>query len=268
MSTAAEAAPAPLRFAILGNGAIAAEVLRLVAERGGRAGPTPSLEYVGTVSRDASTLEAFALDPATRPDVIVEAASVAAVHEHGPRIIAAGVDLIVASVGAFATPSTLPQLRASGTGRVHLTSGAIGGLDLLAAAGRTSGLDEVLVRSRKLPASLAQDWMSTSERSELFALTAPRTLFSGTPAEAIEQFPASLNVAVAVGLAVGDDSLVRVELVADPAASLTEHTITASGPAGEYVFTIRNAPLPARPASSGLTARALVADLLRLAEQR
>lgn len=264
MSTAAGAAPAPLRFAILGNGAIAAEILRLVAERGGHAGPTPSLDFVGTVSRDPATLDAAL----AQADVIVEAASVGAVREFGPRIVAAGIDIVVASVGAFAAPDALSALRAAGTGRVHLTSGAIGGLDVLAAAGRTGGLDEVLVRSRKLPASLVQDWMSEAERSDLLALTAPQTLFSGTPAEAIEHFPSSLNVAVAVGLAVGNDSLVRVELVADPAASLTEHAISASGPAGEYVFTIRNAPLPARPASSGLTARALVAELLQLAEAR
>lgn len=264
MSTTAGAAPAPLRFAILGNGAIAAEILRLVAERGGHAGPTPSLDFVGTVSRDPATLDAAL----AQADVIVEAASVGAVREFGPRIVAAGIDIVVASVGAFAAPDALSALRAAGTGRVHLTSGAIGGLDVLASAGRTGGLDRVLVQSRKLPAALVQQWMSADERAELLALTAPRTIFSGTPAEAIERFPASLNVAVAVGIAVGDPTLVRVELVADPEASLTIHAITAAGAAGEYSFTLRNAPLVARPASSGLTARALVADLLRLAEER
>lgn len=253
--------PGPFRYAVLGNGAIAAEVRGLVTELGGEA---TALEFVGTITRDPATLDAAL----ARADVIVEAASVDAVREFGPRIVEAGVALVVASVGAFAAADALPALRAAGPGRVHLTSGAIGGLDLLASAGRTGGLDRVLVQSRKLPAALVQQWMSADERAELLVLTAPKTIFSGTPAEAIERFPASLNVAVAVGIAVGDPTLVRVELVADPAASLTTHAITTAGAAGEYSFTIRNAPLAARPASSGLTARALVADLLRLAEER
>lgn len=261
MSDRSTARPGPLCFAILGSGAIATEVLRLLAELGDA---SSLLEFVGTVTRDPASLDAAL----TRADVIVEAASVAAVGEYGPRIIGAGVDLVVASLGAFAAPDALSALRGAGAGRVLLTSGAIGGLDLLASAGRTGGLDRVLVQSRKSPTALVQQWMSASERANLLALAAPRTIFSGTPAEAIERFPASLNVAVAVGLAVGDPSLVRVELVADPEASLTTHAIAAAGAAGEYSFTIRNAPLPARPASSGLTARALVANLLQLAEAR
>lgn len=250
-----------MKYAVIGRGAIAAEMQHLMAALDPEAA---SLEFVGTISRDPASLEA-ALKHA---DVVVEAAGVTAVTELGPRVVAAGVDFVVASIGAFAASGALAELRRAGSGRVHLTSGAIGGLDLLAAAGRTGGLDHVRVRSHKLPTSLVQSWMSAAERADLSALDYPKTIFEGSPAEAIKSFPSSLNVAVAVGLAVGDPSLVRVELVADSAAALTKHEITASGAAGEYTFTIRNAPLAARPASSGLTARALVADLLRLAEER
>nr|WP_237464835.1 aspartate dehydrogenase domain-containing protein [Leucobacter luti] len=222
------------------------------------------LEFAGHVTRAAGSLEATL--PAC--DVIVEAAGIEAVQEYGPRIVGAGRDLVVASIGAFADPRLLPALRAAGTGRVHLTSGAIGGLDLLAAAGRTGGLVAARVRSTKLPTSLIQPWMSAAERGHLSALSRPELLFSGTPELAIAQFPASLNVAVAVQLAVGPRPPITVELVADPEAHLTHHEITASGPAGDYAFSIRNAPLAARRASSGLTARALAADLLRLAEER
>lgn len=256
-----ERAPRPLRFAIIGEGAIAQEILRLSADL--PVAPNP-LEFVGHVTRNATSLD-VALD---RAEVLVEAAGIRAVSEYGPRIIGAGRDLVVASIGAFADPALLPKLRASGAGCVHLTSGAIGGLDLLTAAGRTGGLDQVRIRSRKLPDSLAQPWMGADRHATLATLREPELIFSGTPEEAIEQFPSSLNVAVAVQLAAGPDVPLVVELVADPAAELTEHEISARGDAGEYSFTIRNAPLAARPASSGLTARALVADLLRLAAQR
>lgn len=251
----------PLRFAVIGNGAIATELLRLIAELGEAA---RGLEFVGTVTREPRSLDAAL----TRADVVVEAAGVGAVREYAARVTAASRDLIVASIGAFADTELLAQVRAAGPGRLHLTSGAIGGLDLLAAAGRTGGLDRVRVRSQKLPTSLVQAWMTDDQRTALLALDHPQTLFRGTPAEAIERFPSSLNVAVAVSLAVGASAqpgiAVEVELIADPAALLTSHEITASGLAGEYSFTIKNTPLAARPASSGLTARALVADLLRL----
>lgn len=254
-------APRPLRFAIIGDGAIAQEILRLVDAVPGAAS---ALSFVGHVTRSTQSLT----EALTRAELIVEAAGVGAVSEHGPRIVGAGRDLVVASIGAFADPALLPRLRSSGTGRVHLTSGAIGGLDLLAAAGRTGGLDGVKIQSRKLPDSLVQPWMEAEQRAHLAALRDPELLFSGTAEEAIERFPSSLNVAVAVQLAAGPDVPLVVELIADPAAALTEHEISASGDAGEYALTIRNAPLEARPASSGLTARALVGDLIRIAAQR
>ncbi|AJT41151.1 aspartate dehydrogenase domain-containing protein [Psychromicrobium lacuslunae] len=256
-----------LNLAIVGDGAIATDLRGYLTAH-------QQLRLLGLLSRHELSAETQqqgvprlsfeqVLESA---DVVVEAAGVKAVAEYGPRIIDAGKDFLVTSIGAFADSATRRAVLEGGPGRAFPTTGAIGGLDLLSAAAASGGIDWVQLETRKQPAALKQAWMSEQELEDLLDAVEPSIIFSGSPAEAITKFPASLNVAVALGLAVGDLAKVRVSLVADPAARLTEHLITASGGSGEYHFQIRNQPNPRQPSSSGLTARSLLAGLLRLAE--
>ncbi len=138
-----------------------------------------------------------------RADLVVECAGVAAAREYGPGVIAAGIDLVLTSVGALADPGTARELLA-GPGRLWVTSGAIGGFDVLGAAADADGLDTVRIRTAKLAASLIRPWMSEEQAARLNALQPedePVTVFSGGPAEAIEKFPANVNVAVALAWA-------------------------------------------------------------------
>ncbi|NYE94526.1 aspartate dehydrogenase [Psychromicrobium silvestre] len=256
-----------LNLAMIGDGAIATALRNHL-------NGYPQLKLVGIVSRhplsarsERDGVSRLDLDQALdSAEVLVEAAGVDAVGEYGARIISAGKAFLVTSIGAFADPLVRAAVLESGPGRTFPTTGAIGGLDLISAAAASGGITTVNLETRKKPAALIQDWMDTGQRSELLQSVRPVTVFSGTPAEAIAKFPASLNVAVALGLATGDLERVRVRLIADPQAELTEHLITAEGAAGEYCFQIRNQPDPEQPRSSGLTARSLLAGLLRLAE--
>lgn len=252
-----------LKAAIIGDGAVSRELRGYLAGSSG-------IEVVGVLGRHGvlDLPEADFDDLLARAEVFVEAASVRAVAEFGPRLIRAGKDFLVTSVGAFADPQLRHTVLQAGPGRTFPSSGAIGGLDLIRAAAASGGLDSVHLETRKKPAALIQEWMTEEERAEIASTTVPIGLFHGTPAEAISQFPASLNVAVALGLALGDMDRVSIILVADPEAALTQHLVTATGPAGEYSFRIANQPSTTQPRSSGLTARALYAGLLDLAEPR
>ena len=211
-------------------------------------------------------------------DLVVECAGVSAARELGPAVIAAGRDLVLTSVGALAYADTRVGLL-SGPGRLHVTSGAIGGFDLLEATAEADGLDEVRIRTRKLAASLVQPWMSAVQASALHALgpgDEPQLLFSGDPAAAIEKFPGNVNVAVALAWATrgrGSDDAellekslkrVQVELVADPDARLSSHEVTASGPAGRFEMRFESAPSPENPKTSGLTAVSLAHTVRRV----
>ncbi|MFR0639748.1 aspartate dehydrogenase, partial [Arthrobacter sp. LS16] len=77
--------------------------------------------------------EQFSLDEALeRCDMIVESAGQQAVREHAVRILEAGADLLVNSVGVMADREFAARLELAGPGRLYFSSGAVGGLDLLA----------------------------------------------------------------------------------------------------------------------------------------
>ncbi|KAB1944084.1 aspartate dehydrogenase domain-containing protein [Brevibacterium linens] len=228
-------------------------------------------------------------------DVIVECAGVPAAAQLGPAAIAAGRPLVLTSVGALAEPETRARLL-SGPGRLHVTNGAVGGLDVLEAAAQADGLDSVDITTSKEASGLIRPWMSETEAERLRDLRpedGPLTVFTGNPAEAIEKFPANVNIAVALawatrGLksaapasasgtsAVSTDcaaertdadllgaSLKRVQVELQAVAGQTQsaHRIRASGSAGEFSFDIRSSPSPENPATSGLTALSVTRTL-------
>lgn len=226
-------------------------------------------------------------------DVIVECAGVPAAAQFGPAVIASGRPLVLTSVGALADPETRSSLLA-GPGRLHVTNGAIGGLDVLEAAAQAGGLDTARLTTSKEATGLIRPWMSETEADRLRALRpqdGPVSVFAGNPAEAIVKFPANVNIAVALawairglpgasahtggGLPTGADSgievslladslqRVRVELLAVAGQTQSAHQVRAAGSAGEFAFDIRSTPSPENPATSGLTALSVTRTLRR-----
>ncbi|WP_423058775.1 aspartate dehydrogenase domain-containing protein [Brevibacterium linens] len=210
-------------------------------------------------------------------DVIVECAGVPAAAQLGPSAIASGRPLVLTSVGALAAPEARAGLLA-GPGRLHVTNGAIGGLDVLEAAAQADGLDTVEITTSKEASGLIRPWMSETEAARLRDLRpedGPLTVFTGNPAEAIEKFPANVNIAVALawatrGLSAGTSdadmlgaSLERVQVVIQAVAGQNQsaHRIRAAGSAGGFTFDIRSTPSPENPATSGLTALSVTRTL-------
>jgi aspartate dehydrogenase len=228
------------------------------------------VELAGVVTRTAGTASArghreLSLDEAlAASDLIVECAGIPAVTALGPQVIASGTDLLIVSVGVLADPALRDVLLHGGPGRSYLTAGAIGGLDLLAAVSANGGLASATLTTTKTASSLIQPWMNPATVSRLTDGTDAATVFEGTVAEAIERFPSSLNVAVALAAATGLWEQTRVRLVADPRATMTTHRIDAHGSAGDYQFTIRNHPLESNPRTSGAVPAAVIRGLRAL----
>ena len=206
-------------------------------------------------------------------DIVVECAGVPAAKEHGPAVIASGKDLVLTSVGALADPDARRALLA-GPGKVHVTSGAIGGFDLWSALAESNAVDTVKIRTTKNAEALIQDWMNDDERAELENATEPFVLFSGRPSDAIAKFPGNVNVSIALawatrGRGASDDELlerslerVTVELVASPKLVDTRHDIEVSGSAGTFSLVSESGPNPVNPKTSAITALS-VAHTLR-----
>ncbi|MHA6803813.1 aspartate dehydrogenase domain-containing protein [Salinifilum ghardaiensis] len=253
-----------MKVAILGCGAIGGVVARAV-----RDGAVPGAELVGVVHTEP-------VDPPDLPvvgsrsasedaELVVECAGQRALAELGPSVVASGADLLVVSVGALTDDGLLAELRDAGPGRLHLCTGAIGGLDLLAATARGGGLDAVRIATTKKASALVQQWMGAEQQERLRAATEPVELMRGPAREVTAAFPASANVAASVALAVGSWDRVEATVVADPRAPMTSHVISAAGSAGEYRFEIGNRPSPDNPATSGVVPHAVLAAVARLA---
>lgn len=202
---------------------------------------------------------------AAEPDIVVECAGHAAVKALGPALLESGIDLILASVGALADVELERSFRdamRTGGGRLIIPSGAIAGLDGIAAA-KIVGIDSVLYRARKPPRS----WRGTAAEGmiDLDNLSGAAVFFQGDAREACMRFPQNANVTAAIALAGVGFEKTGVVLEVDPETINNEHQILVTGSFGSMEIAIKGTPLPDNPRTSTLAAYSLVHSLLRKA---
>ncbi len=248
-----------MRLAIIGRGAIAGYVARELQARGVTLGAW-LLRQAGPEAEGVPVVGAAA-DLPRDVDHVVDCAGHAALEQHGPAVLRAGFDLTTVSVGALARRELEQELEAAaraGGARLHLVSGAIGGLDALRAA-RAGKLRRVRYVGRKPPAG----WKGSAAESalDLAALQTAATHFTGTARQAALDYPKNANVAAAVALAgLGLDDT-EAQLIADPAVTENIHEVQAEGDFGSFTFRIAGQALPGNPRSSALAAMSVVAAL-------
>ncbi len=168
-----------------------------------------------------------------KPKVVVEAASQQAVKDYISKIAASGIELIVMSTGALLDLDT-------NLIRVHVPSGAIGGLDALSSAA-LAGIDEVTLTSRKNPKALG-----THNNEE-------EIVYEGYAQEAAKRFPREMNVAATLALSV-KPAKVKVRVLSDPAVKRNTHEIQVKWRFGEMLLRFANDPHPDNPHTSALAA--------------
>jgi aspartate dehydrogenase len=182
-----------------------------------------------------------------KPDVIVEAASVQAARNYSGRILAENVDLIVMSVGALLDMNLQSD-------RIHIPSGAIGGLDAISSAGLV-GIEEVLLTTRKNPKVL--DLNTQAEG----------VIYEGNAQEAVQRFPREMNVAATLALAVGPEK-VKVRVISDPRVHENVHEIRVKWKHGKMLLQFYNEPHPENPKTSALSAWSAIRLLKQVLESR
>ncbi len=261
-------AAVPLRVALIGFGAIGQRLARGLLARPDAVTITGVLVHELAPARAAATgalagLHDLITEDRTswldsQPELVVECAGHAAVDAHAEAVLRAGCDLLMASVGSLTDDARRERLRtlASEAGRqVLLVSGAIGGIDWLAAA-QDAGLDAVVYRGRKPPAA----WRGSPAEAvvDLSSLREPVRVFEGTAREAARAYPRNANVAATVALATLGLDHTRVELWADPGVSENRHEVEARGGAGRLLLQLDNQPDPDNPRTSLVTAHSVL----------
>lgn len=257
-----------IRIAMIGCGAIGAGVLELLKGDLDLAvgwvvlPPGDHASACNSATRDAPQARVVhSIAGEEGVDLLVECAGHHAIEQHVIPALQRGIPCLVASVGALSAPGMaqrLEQAAQQGGTQVQLLSGAIGGIDALAAA-RIGGLDSVVYTGRKPPHA----WKGTpAERDcDLDALTEARCIFEGNAEQAAQLYPKNANVAATLSFAGIGLQRTRVQLFADPGVTENVHHVEARGAFGSLELTLRGKPLAANPKTSALTVYSIVRAL-------
>jgi aspartate dehydrogenase len=264
-----------MRIGLLGGGVIA----RLFLEQL-RGGAIPGAEVVaiagrGPGSRGAALAREFGVAfvvgtealVAARPDLVIEAASHAAVHEHAERLLDQRIAVMLLSGGALADDDLRRRLEhAAHANRalLYVPSGGIGGLDALKAA-CAAGVDEVSIAVTKPPA--AWKGIAYVERLgiDLDRLDGATTLFEGSAREGVPHFPANVNIAAVLALAGAGFDRTRLKVVADPALRFNTHSIRIRGRTGTIDLRFESVPSPDNPKTALLACYSALAAFRQFA---
>jgi aspartate dehydrogenase len=184
-------------------------------------------------------------------DFVVEAASAQAAIN---VIEAASVfkkEVMILSVGAFVKdPDLLGKAKAAGI-NIHVPSGAICGVDGIAALSMGK-VKKIRLTTSKPPKALADVEYLIHKKINLNKLTHARVVFKGGVKEAIKYFPKNINVAATLLLAsAGKD--VEVCIVADPHIKRNIHRIDVDANEAKVMIEVDNIPSESNPKTSTLT---------------
>ncbi|MFB5631182.1 MAG: aspartate dehydrogenase [Nitrosopumilaceae archaeon] len=195
-------------------------------------------------------------------DLVVEAASQQAVKDVALSVIQNKKDLMIMSVGALLDDSIFQVLNDASKEfkkQIILPSGAIAGLDALKSV--KDELDSVTLTTTKNPNSLKGAKFFETSEINLANIEKPITLFDGMAKDAVELFPANINVAALLSLVGIGKHKTKVKIIADPTTDKNTHEIQAIGKFGKMHFSIQNIPDEINPKTSRLAILSSIATI-------
>ena len=195
-------------------------------------------------------------------DIVVECAPAEALRDIAEPALARGRLLIVLSCGALLDNYDLVDLARRQGGRILVPTGALIGLDAVAAAAE-GGIDRVHMITRKPPKGLEGAPYLVAHGIAVAGLVEPRRVFTGTAREAARGFPANVNVAAALAMAgIGPDRT-TIEIWADPNVTRNTHRIEVEADAARFSMQIENVPSE-NPKTGRMTPLSVIAALRKM----
>ena len=257
-----------LRVAVGGFGAIGAAVARRLDR--GIDGLALAAVSARDMTRAAAAMADFARSVPVVPlprlweaaDIVVECAPAALLRQIAEPALANGRRVVVLSAGALLDNYDLVDLARRHGGRILVPSGALLGLDAVAAAAE-GVIARVHMITRKPPGGLAGAPYLEKHGIVVAGLDRPKRVFAGTARAAARGFPANVNVAAALALAGIGPERTTIEIWADPGVTRNIHRIEVEADAARFSMQIENVPSE-NPRTGRLTPLAVVAALKRL----
>jgi aspartate dehydrogenase len=253
------------RVAVAGLGAIGRSLVPRLASG------VPGIELVAVAARDRAkseaTLRELGVDaPVTSideleplADLVIECAPATLLPQIAEPFLRAGKEVVVLSAGALLDHPNLLDLAATAGGTISVPTGALLGLDAVGAAAEGE-IRSLRLTTRKPPAGLVGAPGIGASGVDLMTLTEPVRVFAGSAREAARDFPANLNVAVALSLAGPGPDRTEVEIWADPTVTRNTHTIVMKSDVADLTMTIENVPSE-NPRTGRITALSVISML-------
>jgi aspartate dehydrogenase len=195
-------------------------------------------------------------------DLVVEAASQSALTSYLNPIILLKKDILVMSVGAFANPDFFSEVIKNvekNDINLYVPSGAIAGIDAIKSV--RNSISYVTLTTTKNPDSLKDSPFFKKTNLTLDSIKKRTLIFEGSAIEAVQNFPANVNVAALLGLASIGVEKTKVNVIADPSLRINKHEIKVIGKFGELIVRVKNVPSPTNPKTSYLAILSVIESL-------
>jgi aspartate dehydrogenase len=256
------------RVAIAGLGAIGRAVARRLSDG------MPGLVLACVAARDGGKAQDWlaaqrihcpvvALDALPQhSDLAIECAPAAILDQICRPMLAAGKQVMVLSAGALLPRPELIELAKAHGGQIIVPTGALLGLDAVAAAAEGT-IHSVRMITRKPPNGLVGAPYLVANHISVSGLNTAKQVFVGTAREAAAGFPANVNVVAALALAGIGPERTTIEIWADPALDRNCHTIEVDADSARFSLSIENIPSE-NPKTGRITALSVIAALRKL----
>ncbi|HWL82248.1 MAG TPA: aspartate dehydrogenase [Roseomonas sp.] len=258
----------PLRVAIAGFGAIGGRVAQALDDG------IPGFELVAVAAQDkgkaarrmeklrnpAPVLDIAELEPVA--DLVIECAPAALLPAIAEPFLREAKSVMVLSVGALLAQEHLVALARQHGGQIIVPTGALLGLDAVAAAAEGQ-IESVRMVTRKPVRGLVGAPYLVENNIRIEDIREPMRVFQGTAREAAKGFPANLNVAVALSLAgIGPDRTM-LEIWADPDLQRNTHRIEVESDSARFSMSIEGIPSE-NPKTGRITPLSVIACLRKM----
>jgi aspartate dehydrogenase len=257
-----------IRVAIVGLGAIGRVLARRLADG------VPGIALACVAVRDRAKAEDWLREqkldtpivalnemPA-HADLAVECAPAALIEQICRPMLTAGKQVMVLSCGALLPRPDLIELAKQNGARIIVPTGALLGLDAVAAAAEGK-INSIRMITRKPPNGLVGAPYLVANNISVQGLNEAKRVFTGSAREAAAGFPANVNVAAALALAgIGPDRTM-IDIWADPSVERNCHTIEVDADSARFTLAIENVPSE-NPKTGKIVALSVLAALRKL----
>ncbi len=196
-------------------------------------------------------------------DFVIEAASQRAVRDYAIEVLDREADLMIMSAGALLEEGLWEEIKRTCEKkgrRIFIPSGAIAGIDGLRAA-KLDLIHDVVLITKKSPKALSGAPFFDKASMKPEDIHEERLLFEGNAVDAVELFPANVNVAATLALAGIGGSKTKVRVVADPKLDINIHEIEVRGSFGSMKVIMENLPHPENPKTSHIAVLSAIETL-------